>query len=73
MLQDTGSVEIFCSVHNHHQVLVNIPELVEHLYKTESEDTLEKYRDSTADPIGNQETPSNSIETSNDTSSIDGA
>lgn len=39
MLADDGSVDVYCATNNHKRTLVNIPELVAHLYKTESEDS----------------------------------
>lgn len=31
MLQDDGSVEAYCTVHNHKQIMVNIPLLAKHI------------------------------------------
>ena len=49
MLADDGSVDVYCATNNHKRTLVNIPELVAHLYKTESEDSnsVERLRDTT--------------------------
>jgi len=45
MLQDDGTIEAYCQTHNHKRVIVNIPELIAHVYKTESEDSIEIYKD----------------------------
>jgi len=45
MLQDDGNIEAYCQMHNHKCVIVNIPELIAHVYKTESEDSIETYKD----------------------------
>lgn len=67
MNQDNGSVEVFCTVNNHRTVLVNIPELVKHLYKTESEDSssveklIESPNGGTTNPqVENEEAPNHS-------------
>ena len=73
MLQDDGSVQVFCTVNNHPHTLVNIPELVEHLYKTESEDSLEEYAKARGQSSGTEEEEASSQGTPYDSSNLNGS
>lgn len=34
MLQDNGNITLFCAQNNHQRIIVNIPELTEHMFKS---------------------------------------
>jgi hypothetical protein len=72
MLQENGSIEAFCTQNNHKRELVNIPELVDHLYKQESGDSLETYRAKTKNSSDEDASDIETKKASNNTASIDG-
>jgi hypothetical protein len=45
MLQDDGSIECYCTTNNHKRLLLNLPELIAHMYKSEQENSIEVYKD----------------------------
>jgi hypothetical protein len=45
MLQDDGSIECYCITNNHRRLLLNLPELIAHMYKSEQENSIESYKD----------------------------